>query len=216
MIKSMISSLLGDPVSAWDTINNLRTMPLKVRDGIFLECFQVFLLNIYEFDLEKQEFVDQTLKSFVVSLAEASPNAEASYDGNEERTLERNTVITIMTREEISEKVTGVKRFNTTAVCIPSKHYMVDISDKVAEIKKMVDDGKYFTINRARQYGKTTTLSALHGVLENDAYVAPIINGTGTYDIEPQTRDHRRMDLVIHYLGRRYSLFRRRVSDRRL
>ena len=24
-----------------------------------------------------------------------------------------------------------MKRFNTTAVCIPSKHYMVDISDKV-------------------------------------------------------------------------------------
>lgn len=33
---------------------------------------------------------------------------------------------------------------------------MVDISDRVAEIKKMVDTGKYFTINRARQYGKTT------------------------------------------------------------
>ena len=35
-------------------------------------------------------------------------------------------------------------------------------------------------------------------------YVSAIINGTGTYDVEPQTRDHRRMDLVIHYLGRRY------------
>ena len=35
-------------------------------------------------------------------------------------------------------------------------------------------------------------------------YLAPIINGTGTYSIEEQTRDHRRMDLMIHYLGRRY------------
>ena len=35
-------------------------------------------------------------------------------------------------------------------------------------------------------------------------YLAPIINGTGTYSIEEQTRDHRRMDVVIHYLGRRY------------
>ena len=35
-------------------------------------------------------------------------------------------------------------------------------------------------------------------------YVAAIINGTGTYSIEEQTRDHKRMDLVIHYLGRRY------------
>ena len=35
-------------------------------------------------------------------------------------------------------------------------------------------------------------------------YLAPIINGTGTYSIEEQTRDHRRMDVVVHYLGRRY------------
>ena len=54
-----------------------------------------------------------------------------------------------------------MKQFNTTAVCIPSKHYMVDLSERVREIRKLVDDGKYFTINRARQYGKTTTLDAL-------------------------------------------------------
>ena len=54
-----------------------------------------------------------------------------------------------------------MRKFNTTGICIPSRHYMVDISDKVREIKKMVDDGEYFVINRARQYGKTTTLNAL-------------------------------------------------------
>ena len=64
-----------------------------------------------------------------------------------------------------------MKRFNTTVVCVPSKHYMVDLSGRVAEIKKLVDDGKYFTINRARQYGKTTTLKALQRVLQNDYIV---------------------------------------------
>ena len=59
-----------------------------------------------------------------------------------------------------------MKQFNTTAICIPSKHYMVDISDKVNEIKKLVEAGKYFTINRARQYGKTTTLRALKLALD--------------------------------------------------
>ena len=59
-----------------------------------------------------------------------------------------------------------VKTFNTTAVCVPSKHYMVDLSERVGEItKQMVDSGKYFTINRARQYGKTTTLTALEHYL---------------------------------------------------
>ena len=54
-----------------------------------------------------------------------------------------------------------MKKFNTTAVCIPAKHYMVDLDTRVAEIKNMVDEGKYFTINRARQYGKTTILNML-------------------------------------------------------
>jgi hypothetical protein len=38
---------------------------------------------------------------------------------------------------------------------------MVDITERLKQIRKMVDAGDYFTINRARQYGKTTTLTAL-------------------------------------------------------
>lgn len=37
-------------------------------------------------------------------------------------------------------------------------------------------------------------------------YIAPIINGTGTYSIEEQTRNNLRMDVVIRYLGRRYTV----------
>ncbi len=54
-----------------------------------------------------------------------------------------------------------MKQFHTTGVCIPSKHYMAELSGRVREIRKLVDDGKYFTISRARQYGKTTTINAL-------------------------------------------------------
>ena len=61
-----------------------------------------------------------------------------------------------------------MKVFNTTGLCIPSKHYMVDIHDRLVQIKAMVDDGKYFTINRGRQYGKTTTLSGLRRFLMPD------------------------------------------------
>jgi hypothetical protein len=45
---------------------------------------------------------------------------------------------------------------------------MVDISGKIAQIRKMVARGLYFTINRARQYGKTTTLSLLRKELSRD------------------------------------------------
>ncbi|MCD7736115.1 MAG: ATP-binding protein, partial [Lachnospiraceae bacterium] len=63
------------------------------------------------------------------------------------------------------------KVFNTTANCIPEKHYMVDLTERLRKIRNMVDRGDYFTINCARQYGKTTTLLALAEYLKNDYLV---------------------------------------------
>ena len=55
-----------------------------------------------------------------------------------------------------------MKEFNTTAICVPELHYMVDTSEKIKNIESLIQKGKYFTINRARQYGKTTTFSTLN------------------------------------------------------
>ncbi|MDO4806291.1 MAG: AAA-like domain-containing protein [Coriobacteriales bacterium] len=81
-----------------------------------------------------------------------------------------------------------MKRFNTTAVCIPSKHYMVDLSERVAQIAKMVDAGEYFTINRARQYGKTTTLNALRIALQ-DSYDVVSLDFQGLGDASFRTEE---------------------------
>ena len=67
-----------------------------------------------------------------------------------------------------------MKKFNTAGPCIPKKHYMVDLEDRLNRIHRMVDDGEYFTINRARQYGKTTTLAALAGKLTEDYLVVSL------------------------------------------
>ena len=53
------------------------------------------------------------------------------------------------------------KYFNTTGLCDPELHYMVNIDRKLDEIQGLVEQGNYFVINRARQYGKTTTLNLL-------------------------------------------------------
>ena len=37
-------------------------------------------------------------------------------------------------------------------------------------------------------------------------YLSPIINGVGTFSVEEQTRDRRRMDVVIHTPGKRYMI----------
>ena len=67
-----------------------------------------------------------------------------------------------------------MRRFNTTGLCVPQRHYMVDISGRVEQIRAMVDEGAYFCINRGRQYGKTTTIAALERALSGDYAVASL------------------------------------------
>lgn len=63
------------------------------------------------------------------------------------------------------------RRFNVTGSCIPEKHYMVKLDDRMKCIQEnYIEYGSYFVINRGRQYGKTTTLRALEEYLK-DEYV---------------------------------------------
>lgn len=64
------------------------------------------------------------------------------------------------------------RRFNINGSCNPKRHYMVEIGDRIAQIKKnYVDYGSYFVINKGRQYGKTTTLQALAEYLSEEYFV---------------------------------------------
>lgn len=66
------------------------------------------------------------------------------------------------------------KRFNSTGVCIPSMHYMVNIDNKLNKIKTLIDRKDYFVINRPRQYGKTTTMFMLEQKLKEEYLVISI------------------------------------------
>ena len=74
-----------------------------------------------------------------------------------------------------------MKEFNTTGLCNPNKHYMVDISNNLENIKKLVEKEKYFIINRPRQYGKSTLLFALKKELSK-RYVVISISFEGIGD----------------------------------
>jgi len=65
-------------------------------------------------------------------------------------------------------EASSMRKFNVTGLCIPEEDYMVDISGKIEQIKKLIDRRSYFTINRARQYGKTTMLNELKKALESE------------------------------------------------
>ncbi|MCL2073106.1 MAG: hypothetical protein FWH18_04235, partial [Marinilabiliaceae bacterium] len=67
-----------------------------------------------------------------------------------------------------------MRKFNVAGNCVPNMHYMVDISKKIDQIFLLVEDCSYFTINRGRQYGKTTTIGMLEKHLPDDYICASI------------------------------------------
>ena len=62
------------------------------------------------------------------------------------------------------------KCFNVTGLCVPQKHYMVNLTERVRQIQKMIDVGNYFTINCARQYGKTRTVLPANRIFDTLLY----------------------------------------------
>ncbi len=75
------------------------------------------------------------------------------------------------------------RRFNATGICFPTEHYMVDISAKLQRIRELIEAGEYFTINRPRQYGKTTTIRTMGKILrETGEYMVFNISFEGVGD----------------------------------
>lgn len=65
-----------------------------------------------------------------------------------------------------------MKKFHVTGNCVQNRHYMVDTTEKINTIiKDYIQQGKYFTMNQARQYGKTTTLYLLEEKLREEYIV---------------------------------------------
>ena len=105
-----------------------------------------------------------------------------------------------------------MKKFNIATSCVYNKHYMVDISNKVKEIKKIVDEGEYFTINRARQYGKTTTRFMLENELKND-YTIINISFEGIGDIIFKDEESFSKE-VFNIFADAYRFFDKKFSDK--
>ena len=75
------------------------------------------------------------------------------------------------------------KEFNVTGLCFPKQHYMADVSKQLDDTYGMIEKGKYFIINRPRQYGKTTTMHTLRERLILSGYVIFHISFEGVGDL---------------------------------
>jgi hypothetical protein len=78
---------------------------------------------------------------------------------------------------------------------------MVDVSGCVAQIRAMVDRGDYLCVNRARHYGKTTTLTALERALTDEYDVASLdFQALGHADFRTEGHFVRALSRIITHM----------------
>ena len=51
--------------------------------------------------------------------------------------------------------------FNTAGPCVPADHYTVDTASRFADVRRLIDDKRYFILHAPRQTGKTTIMLQL-------------------------------------------------------
>lgn len=88
VLKDIIGIFMHDPIAAWSLTKDLESLPSAIRDGIFWECLETFILHAYSFNNETNQFEAKNLQSLAEVLAEASPNAESGYAGDQDKLVE--------------------------------------------------------------------------------------------------------------------------------
>ncbi len=90
------------------------------------------------------------------------------------------------------------KKFCTTGTCIPEKNYMVDLSNRIQQIiNQYIESGQYFTINRARQYGKTTLLYLLEKELRKQDYLVLCLSFEAADEVDKSSDNQ----IFLSFLG---------------
>ncbi len=85
LYQDVLDILGKNPIAVIDLIKKMKELPSTVRDGIFLECLEAYILNLNDFDSEGKVFIEDNLRKMAVSLAEAFPNDESGYEGDASR-----------------------------------------------------------------------------------------------------------------------------------
>ncbi len=74
-----------DPIAVIKWAKKMKDFPSTVRNGIFYECLEAYILNLNDFDSERKVFIENNLQKMAVSLAETSPNEKSRYEGDADR-----------------------------------------------------------------------------------------------------------------------------------
>ena len=85
LFKDIIGILMYDPNAAWSMLEDVKKLSSTIRDGIFFECLETYILYSYRYNEETNQFESENLQSLAEALADASPNTEANYEGRPDK-----------------------------------------------------------------------------------------------------------------------------------
>ncbi|SFP39538.1 hypothetical protein SAMN04487928_101231 [Butyrivibrio proteoclasticus] len=87
-VENAIGVFTKDPAAILATVQQIRSLPFTIRDGIFWENFYAFLTHVYDFDENTGTLRDHNRKKLAELLAEQTPNEEAEYEGSPDKLRE--------------------------------------------------------------------------------------------------------------------------------
>ncbi len=85
LLQKILDILGLDPSNVIDIIKQIKELPSAVRDDIFFESLQAYILKLNNYDSEKKAFIEDNLHKMSVRLAEATPNEKSEYEGNPDK-----------------------------------------------------------------------------------------------------------------------------------
>ena len=167
-----------------------------VRQNFFLMIFlslQLMLLSFFIFFVSHSSFEKNKIKAVQTSLRSSFnvPSSSLSFEANAIELYYQTQLKKIFPNSKIEHHLNNDTIKITfdiqTLFKQNSDNFSLYASVFLKQIKQLVDESKYFTINRARQYGKTTTLRALYRYLKSEYYVVLMDFQTfGSLDFESE------------------------------
>ena len=170
--QSVVETFKLEPLDAINRIRSLMDLPGTIRDGIFFECFENYILRLNEYDFEKKQFERNNLKKLMELLATVSPNEEAGYLGNSDQL------------REYSKRI--VKLIDDCGT-IEKAVYLANVSR--AFVKESIDRNTFFKLGQCIRLLTDEDLIFLKenvkmGVISDGAYIDDFRGQGLMYDVD--------------------------------
>ena len=108
-------------------------------------------------------------------------------------------------KKEFLEKLEAIIPWETFFELIQPSYYKGELGNKPYPLELML---RIFILQNVYNLAD---MAVMNEVIDSRAFSnfcginSPIINGTGNYYIEAQTRDQKRTDVIVDYLGKQYN-----------